>query len=90
MNYLGEVTIAPITTAIRDIPSEVFLSQANGMLRDCAISDHATRTWYEEGPLKGPVIYQYLVNSVDLVFLFQAFLDFLYIHEPVARYSQLC
>ena len=41
LKYLGEVTIAPITTTIRDIPSEVFLSKNDGMLRDCAINfDH--------------------------------------------------
>ena len=39
--YLGEVTVAPITTTVRDIPSEVFLSRADGMPRDCAINcDH--------------------------------------------------
>ena len=39
--YLGEVTIAPVTTTIRDIPSEVFLSSIDGMYRDCAINcDH--------------------------------------------------
>ncbi len=41
MDYLGEVTIAPITTTIRNIPSEVFLSQEEGMPRDCVINfDH--------------------------------------------------
>ncbi len=41
LEYLGEVTIAPITTTVRDIPSEVFLSTIDGMLRDCAINcDH--------------------------------------------------
>jgi len=41
LRYLGEVTIAPITTTIRDIPSEVFLSTDDGMHRDCAINcDH--------------------------------------------------
>ena len=39
--YLGEVSIAPITTTIRDIPSEVQLSVLDGMPRDCAINfDH--------------------------------------------------
>ena len=39
--YLGEVTIAPITSTIRDIPSEVFLSKNEGMPKDCAINfDH--------------------------------------------------
>jgi mRNA interferase MazF len=41
LEYLGEVTVAPITTTVRDIPSEVFLSRDQGMPRDCAINfDH--------------------------------------------------
>lgn len=41
LEYLSEVTVAPITTTVRQIPSEVFLSKADGMLRDCAINfDH--------------------------------------------------
>lgn len=41
LEYLGEVTIAPITTAVRDIPSEVFLSKAEGVPQDCAVNcDH--------------------------------------------------
>jgi mRNA interferase MazF len=41
LEYLGEVTIAPITTAVRNIPSEVFLSKSNGMPQDCAVNcDH--------------------------------------------------
>ncbi len=41
IGYLGEITIAPITSTIRDIPSEVFLSNVDGMLRECAVNcDH--------------------------------------------------
>ena len=41
LEFLGEVTIAPITTTIRDIPTEVVLTPADGMPRDCAINlDH--------------------------------------------------
>jgi mRNA interferase MazF len=41
LEYLGEVTVAPITTTVRDIPSEVFLSKQDGMKNDCAINfDH--------------------------------------------------
>lgn len=42
LEYLGEVTIAPITTTVREIPSEVFLSAVDdGMPRDCAVNcDH--------------------------------------------------
>lgn len=41
LEYLGEVTIAPITTTIRDIPSEVLLTPDDGMPRTCAVNlDH--------------------------------------------------
>jgi mRNA interferase MazF len=41
LEYLGEVTVAPVTSTVRDIPSEVFLSKNEGMQRDCAINfDH--------------------------------------------------
>ena len=39
--HLGEVTVAPVTSTIRDIPSEVLLGKHDGMSRDCAINcDH--------------------------------------------------
>ena len=41
IQYLGEITVAPVTSTIRDIPSEVLLSQRDGMPRECAINlDH--------------------------------------------------
>lgn len=42
LDLLGEVTIAPVTTAIRDIPSEVQLTKSeDGMPQDCVINlDH--------------------------------------------------
>jgi mRNA interferase MazF len=41
LDYLGEVTIAPITRTVRGLPSEVPLTAADGMPRDCAINcDH--------------------------------------------------
>jgi len=41
LEYLGEVTVAPITGTVRNIPSEVFLSIKDGMPKDCAINcDH--------------------------------------------------
>ena len=41
LEYLGEVTVAPITATVRDIPSEVVLSIQDGMHNDCAINcDH--------------------------------------------------
>ena len=41
LEFLGEVTVAPITTVIRDIPSEVLLTKVDGMPRECAVNfDH--------------------------------------------------
>jgi mRNA interferase MazF len=41
LEYLGEVTVAPVTSTVRDIPSEVFLSRDEGMPHDCAVNcDH--------------------------------------------------
>ena len=38
LEYMGEVTIAPITSTIRDIPSEVFLSSQESLKKDCAVN----------------------------------------------------
>jgi mRNA interferase MazF len=41
LEYLAEVTVAPITSTVREIPSEIFLSNDDGMPRACAINfDH--------------------------------------------------
>ena len=41
LEFLGEVTVAPITLTIRDIPSEVLLTRADGMPKECAVNlDH--------------------------------------------------
>jgi len=41
LDYLDEVTIAPITTTVRDIPSEVLLTEDDGMFRTSAVNlDH--------------------------------------------------
>ena len=41
LEYLGEVTVAPVTSTIRNIPSEVLLSRRDGMHNDCAVNcDH--------------------------------------------------
>jgi mRNA interferase MazF len=41
LDYLGEVTVAPVTSTIREIPSEVLLTSKDGLPRDCAINlDH--------------------------------------------------
>lgn len=38
IGFLNALTVAPITTTIRDIPSEVFLSQEDGLLSECAVN----------------------------------------------------
>ena len=41
LDFLGEVTVAPVTSTIRDIPSEVLLGREDGMPRECAVNlDH--------------------------------------------------
>ena len=41
LEFLGEVTVAPITSIIRNIPSEVLLKKEDGMTRNCAVNlDH--------------------------------------------------
>ena len=41
LEFLGEVTVAPVTSTVRDIPTEVPLAKADGMPRECAVNlDH--------------------------------------------------
>jgi len=41
LDYLEDVIVAPVTSTVREIPSEVSLSVSDGMPRDCAINfDH--------------------------------------------------
>jgi mRNA interferase MazF len=41
IDHLGEVTIAPVTSVVRDIPSEVPLGPQDGMPLECAVNcDH--------------------------------------------------
>ena len=51
---LGEVTVAPLTTRIRSIPTEVVLSRDDGPPRECAVNcDHLQTV--PRGKLGGPV-----------------------------------
>jgi mRNA interferase MazF len=36
IRYLNAITVAPITTTIRDIPTEVYLTPEDGLLMNCA------------------------------------------------------
>ncbi len=38
IHFLTSLTVAPITTTIRAIPTEVILSQADGVFADCAVN----------------------------------------------------
>ncbi len=38
VSFLTSITIAPITNTIRGIPTEVILTQADGLFSDCAIN----------------------------------------------------
>lgn len=41
LDFLSEVTIAPVTSTVRDIPSEIALGEEDGMPRACAVNlDH--------------------------------------------------
>jgi mRNA interferase MazF len=44
IHYLNAVTVAPITTTIRNVPSEVQLSVADGMMRQCAANFYNLQT----------------------------------------------
>lgn len=41
LGYLGSVTVAPITSTVRDIPSEVLLTCDDGLKKECVVNlDH--------------------------------------------------
>lgn len=40
LGYLARVTVAPITSTLRGVPSEVALGVDDGMKQDCAINLH--------------------------------------------------
>jgi mRNA interferase MazF len=40
LDYLATVTVAPVTSTIRDIPSQVVLNEGDGMKAPCAVTLH--------------------------------------------------
>jgi mRNA interferase MazF len=44
ISYLSTVTVAPITSAVRGVPSEVVLREDDGMKTPCAVNLHNTVT----------------------------------------------
>lgn len=49
IRYLATVTVAPITSTIRGVPSEVVLNEADGMKTSCAVNLHNTMTISQSG-----------------------------------------
>jgi mRNA interferase MazF len=46
--YLSTVTVAPVTSSIRDVPSEVVLNEEDGMKSICAVNLHNAVTVLQE------------------------------------------
>lgn len=46
--YLANVTVAPITSTIRGVPSEVVLNDEDGMKAPCAVNLHNVNTVSKE------------------------------------------
>ncbi len=44
IRYVNAITVAPITTTVRGVPSEVKLSTADGMKMDCAANFYNVQT----------------------------------------------
>ena len=44
IRFLNSVTVAPITSTIRSVPSQVHLSIEDGLLTDCAVNLHNIQT----------------------------------------------
>lgn len=47
IDYLSTVTVAPISTTIRDVPSEVRLGIEDGMKGPCAVNLHNVQTVHQ-------------------------------------------
>jgi mRNA interferase MazF len=48
ISYLSTVTVAPITSAIRGVPSEVVLNEEDGMKTSCAVNLHNAVTVFQD------------------------------------------
>jgi mRNA interferase MazF len=49
LDYLSRVTVAPITSTVRGVPSEVVLGPEDGMKRVCAVNLHNVVTVPQSG-----------------------------------------
>lgn len=48
LQYLSRVTVAPITSTIRGVPSEVLLGREDGMKQECCVNLHNLVTVSQE------------------------------------------
>ena len=48
IDHLSTVTVAPITSTIRDVPSEVILNEVDGLKGQCAVNLHNAVTISQE------------------------------------------
>ena len=48
LDYLSTVTVAPITSTVRDVPSEMILDADDGMKHRCAVNLHNVITVSQE------------------------------------------
>ncbi len=44
IGVLNAVTVAPITSTVRDVPSEVLLDEDDGLMNECAVDLHSLQT----------------------------------------------
>ncbi len=44
IGVLTALTVAPITSTIRDVPSEVLLSEEDGLMNECVVNLHSLQT----------------------------------------------
>lgn len=71
IGVLNSVTVAPITTTVRNIASEVFLSDEDGVKEDCAINLHNLQSVFKDqiGSVI-PVLSQERMNEVEAAIRF--------------------
>lgn len=57
IGVLNAITIAPITSTIRDVPSEVLLDEDDGLANECVANLHSLQTVSKDslGPLIAPL-----------------------------------
>ena len=65
--YLSTVTVPPVTSTIRGVPSEVALSEENGMKRSCAVNLYNAVTVIQDRLGKRVARLSFSANARDLL-----------------------